>query len=225
MAVGLVGAVMGFQAQLLLDMTVGVGVPNSPQLVLILPVAVGLSGGFAFGSGLWRTWKLLAWTDNNEVWAHALSEVAREYGAVVTAKGQDGVGLATVTDGTRFEVRIVVQGDSRVVLWFGRPGLQAILITAVRGAATSQGDGHWRLVGRRSTWELWAESPATARGLLDEVRFVEDLNRLMSRPSVRAIRHDDRGVEVLAGLPEPQSLGGLVRSALLVARSLAVING
>jgi hypothetical protein len=57
------------------------------------------------------------------------------------------------------------------------------------------------------------------------VRFVEDLNRLMAWPTVRAVRHDDAGLEVLSGLPEPERLEGLARSSLLLARSLARSNG
>ncbi len=225
MALGLVGAALGFESETLLNFVSLWGMPTPLSVVLGLPLAVGLGGLLAFMAGLWRTWALLSHPGGQEVWASALISVAEEYGTEVLVDAAHGVSLSTVTDGTRLEVVLTPHGDRLMSLWFGCPGLQALLITAVRGAGSSEGNDRWRLVGRRGSWELWAETPASARGLLDEVRFVEDLNRLMAWPTVRAVRHDDVGVEVLAELPEPDRLGGLVRSSLLLARSLARSNG
>ncbi len=225
MAVGLVCAALGFEGGLLLELVRGLGLPTPVPVVLGLPLGVGLGGVLAFAGGLWRVWLLLSWPGGLELWQQALQPFADEYGAEIHADSTRGVSTATVTDGTRLEVVVQPTSERHMSLWFGRPGQQSVLFVAVQGHGSSDGDGRWRLVGRRGSWELWAETPASARGLLDEVRLVEDLNRLMAWPMVRAVRHDDAGVEVLAELPEPERLAGLVRSSLLLARSLARVNG
>lgn len=227
MALGLAATVLGFDSGRVIDLALGIGLPAKPLVVLGLPLLVGLAGIALFGLGVWRTWTLVDQPPPPDDWAEALRSVAEEYGAQLRPDPDGGVSLSTVSDNSKLVVVIQPPPSGLVSLWFGRPGLQALLVTAVRDGVRPEGrhtDGRWRLVGGGGTWELRAETPQPARGLLRDVHFVEDLNRLMAWPMVQAVRHDHEGVEVLAALPEPERLGGLVRSCLLTARSMARVN-
>ena len=86
-------------------------------------------------------------------------------------------------------------------------------------------DADWRLVGRRGGWVLRAAMPSVARPLLSDGGVVDDVSRLMEHPEIRAVKHDQKGVEILADLVPPERLSSVLRSALDVARRLRRSNG
>ncbi len=203
----------------------GLGVAPPPWATALLPIGMAVTGAGLFAWGLWTSWVALDGGDERAKWLEALADVATEYGASLSPTSHGGVSLTTTTDGVRLEVSVQPQDEQVITVWYGQPAQQDLLITVVAHDGTGGESFAWRQVGRRGRWELRAQTPATARGLLDEVPFVEEMNRLMSRPQVRAIRHDADGVEVLLSLPDPQDASLLVRSALQACRCLARLNG
>jgi len=158
-------------------------------------------------------------------YADALSRVAGEFGRKVEMHPTDGLGFASGAEGVRVEVLVQPSSPGFITVWMEVPARQRLMFLPTHNDGSEVDDADWRLVGRRGGWVMRAPMPSVARPLLADGGVVDDLHLLMEHPEVRAVRHDQRGVEVLADLVPPERLQAVLRAALNVARRLRRANG
>jgi hypothetical protein len=104
------------------------------------------------------------------------------------------------------------------------PSRQRLLFVPADASGTAVDDADWRLVGNRGNWVLRAEMPSVARPLLNDGGLVDDLTTLMRHREVRAVKHDQRGVEILADIVPAEDLRLVLRDGLMACRRLRRSN-
>lgn len=160
-----------------------------------------------------------------EPYAIELGRVAGEFGRTIEAHPRDGLGFASGAEGVRVEVLVQPVEPGFVTVWMGVPARQRLMFLPAYADGADVDDADWRLVGRKGGWVLRAPMPSVARPLLADGGLLDDMTTLMEHPEVRAVRHDQKGVEVLSDSVPPERLQKMLRAALDVARRLRRVNG
>ncbi|MCP4807497.1 MAG: hypothetical protein GY913_19880 [Proteobacteria bacterium] len=159
-----------------------------------------------------------------EPYIDPLSRLAAESGCRIELHPRDGVGYASNAEGVRMEVLVQPADHGFVSLWLEAPARQRLLFVPIHAEGAQSDDADWRVVGRRGGWVLRAALPSVARPMLADGPLVDDVNRVMEAPEVMAVRHDERGIEVMAELVSPDRLHAMMRDCLTLARRLRRIN-
>ena len=225
---GVLLLLIGWQVAAVVDLAATMGVDDGQVETAHLAVRyVGLGGGaMATVTGVVGFWRTL--TDRQGIYAPyiaALTPVAKEYGRSVESHPKDGLGFATGAEGVRLEILVQPAGPSRFVsIWMQAPSRQRLLFVPADASGTAVDDADWRLVGNRGNWVLRAEMPSVARPLLNDGGLVDDLTTLMRHREVRAVKHDQRGVEILADIVPAEDLRLVLRDALMACRRLRRSN-
>ena len=156
-------------------------------------------------------------------YAEALTPLAAEHGRDVEIDGKNGLGFVSMGEGPRVKILVQPVAPGLCTIWMDSPGRQRLLFMPMRDD-TQADDPDWRRVGARDGWALRAELPSAARGFLEEGALAADLKQLLSLPQVRAVRHDQLGLEIISELLPPQDLRLFVHAGLNVGRRLRRLN-
>lgn len=225
--VGALFLLLGWQTETMLELAVGLGwsEDQAPSMRLGL-LGVGYGVGAALTVGAVVAF-IRAATDRAGLYApyvEALTPVAAEYGRVVETHPKDGLGFASGAEGVRLEILVQPSSPGFISIWLQTPAQQRLLFLPAEAGSNPVDDADWRLVGRRANWVLRAEMPSVARPLLNEGALIDDVTGLMRHRETRAVRHDQRGVEVLMDLVPAKDLRLVLKDALRAARRLRRTN-
>lgn len=225
--VGVFLALLGWQADAVTDSGLLLVGEQQREAVFLFVQFLGWGGGVGFGVtslvGFFR-----AITSRDSLYApyvEALAPVAAEYGRSVERHPRDGIGFASRAEGVRLEVLVQPAGKGFISVWMQVPSRQRLLFVPAAGGAASSDDVDWRLVGQRGNWMLRAEMPSVARPLLQEDGLVGDITALMRNREVRAVKHDQAGIEVLSDLVPAEDVRRVLKDILTACRRLRRTNG
>ena len=190
-------------------------------------MVVGMGLGFALMAlGVHRG--LLIARDRTHEYLPYLPELERlagEFGARIQQDPREGLGFVTSHHGSRLDVLVQPADPSRTRLFLESPAQQRLMVLSAHGQGSDLDDAEWRLVGRRGAWVLRAQMPGLARPLLEDRGLADSLDELCTYDELIGVRHDQLGVEVLAGGLPPDQLIDFLRAALAVARNFQARNG
>jgi len=225
--VGVFLALLGWQADAVTSSALLFIGEERRDVVYLFIQIIGWGGGAAIGVtslvGFWR-----AINSRDALYAPyvlALSPVAAEYGRRVERHPRDGIGFASRAEGVRLEVLVQPAGQGFISVWMQAPSRQRLLFVPAASGSGATDDADWRLVGQRGSWVLRAEMPSVARPLLSEGGLVEDITALMRHRELRAVKHDQNGIEVLSDLVPPEDLKRVLKDILTACRRLRRTNG
>ncbi len=202
------------------------GSADSAQMELAVTV-VGLGlGSSLMGLGVYRGSQIARdRTHQYQPYVPVLEQLAAEFGARLEQDPREGLGFVTSHHGSRLEVLVQPIEPARTRLFLEHPAQQRLMVLLAHGVGSDLDDAEWRRVGRRGAWVLRAPMPGLARPLLDERDLAQALDHLCSFEPLIGVRHDQLGVEVLAGEVPPAMLRDFLRAGLDVARVFQTRNG
>lgn len=214
-------------AEGVVGMLVGLGLPveDTPMAAFVtLGVTASLGIGCTVMSAIGFYQGVTDQSALYEPYLEPLNLLAGESGRTVEMHPRDGVGFASNAEGCRMEVLVQPAGHGFVTMWLEAPARQRLLFVPLHAEGAQADDADWRVVGRRGGWVLRAALPSVARPMLDDGALVEDVNRLIQHPEVLAVRHDEKGIEIVSDLVPADRLHPMMRAARTLARRLRRTN-